>query len=879
MALTPGSRLGRYEILSLLGAGGMGEVYRARDSQLGREVAVKVLPPGFSTDPERLQRFEVEARAAAALNHPNIMSVHDVGLDAGSPYIVSELLGGETLRRCLERGDVAPRKAVDYAAQIARGLAAAHEQGIVHRDLKPENIVVTPEGRAIILDFGIAKLTQGESASGSGELMTIPAETSAGLVLGTAGYMSPEQVRGQRADHRSDIFALGTILYEMLSGHRAFVGDSSAETLAAIAQHEPPALLVRERQIPPALVRIVNRCLEKSPASRFKSADDLAFALETVFESTGAERSLPDAPRPRRERLAWAIAATLLMLLAAAIVLWMQARARPAPPASELRVEINTPPTTHPMSLALSPDGEKIVFQAIYEGGSRLWLRALNAPAARPLDGTDFGTHPFWSPDSRSVGFFGEGKLKRLDIENGTVEVLTSAPAPRGGTWNRNGTILFAQLTGGIQRIADRGGEPAAVTHLELPRQSSHRFPQFLPDGEHFLYYALGAQDARGVYIGRLDGSAGRRLTSGETSAVYSPTGHILSVRQGTLFAQAFDRQRLALTGDPFPVAAGTGIAVAGAETVPALAASEHSIVYRSSTSAAERQLAWFDRGGKELGRVGLPMSALNPSLSPDQRHVAMYRTVSGNTDIWLLDLLRGVFSRFTFDAAIEVNAIWEPDGGSIVFQSNRKGVSDLYQRRIGGGGSEEVLLVSDQDKAPLDWTADGRFLLFRNTDPRMGYDLWALPFEGPRTPFPVVQSSFEERDGQFAPDGQWIAYQSNESGRVEVYVQPFPNGRKWQISTAGGAQVRWGPDGKELFYIALDGRLMAVSLRMAADRQTVDADAPVPLFPTRVGGAVQGFNRQQYMVSADGKRFLMNMLVEDATTSPISVILNWQKR
>jgi Tol biopolymer transport system component len=709
--------------------------------------------------------------------------------------------------------------------------------------------------------------------------VTIPAETSPGLVLGTAGYMSPEQVRGQRADHRSDIFALGTVLYEMLSGHRAFVGNSSAETLAAIAQHEPPALPARERQIPPALVRIVNRCLEKSPASRFKSGDDLAFALETVFENTGAERSLPEAPpRPRRERLAWAVAATLLVLLAAVIGLWLQARARPAPPARELRVEINTAPTTDPVSLALAPDGQKVVFQGIHEGGPRLWLRALNASTAQPLHGTEFGVHPFWSPDSRSVGFFADGKLKRIDIENGTVEILTSAPAPRGGTWNRNGTILFAQLSGGIQRVADRGGDPAAVTHLELPRQSSHRFPQFLPDGEHFLYYVIGVPDARGVYVGRLGGSTSR-LTAGDASAVYSPTGHLFSVRQGTLFAQAFDVRRLALTGDPFPVAAGTGIPVAGAEMVPALSASEHAIVYRSGASTAERQFVWFDRAGKELGRVGSPVSALNPNLSPDERTVAMYRMLSGNTDIWLLDLLRGVFTRFTFDAANDVNAIWSPDGARIVFQSNRKGVSNLYQRRISGGAAEEELFVSDQDKAPLDWTSDGRFVLFRNTDPKMGYDLWALPFEGPRTPFPVVQSNFEERDGQFSPDGQWIAYQSNESGRVEVYVQPFPNGRKWQISTAGGAQVRWGPGGKELFYIAFDGRLMAVSLRLAADRQTVDAAAPVPLFATRVGGAVQGIARQQYAVSADGKRFLMNTLVEDASTAPISVIFNWQPR
>jgi serine/threonine protein kinase/Tol biopolymer transport system component len=881
MTLRAGSRLGRYEILSPLGAGGMGEVYRARDPHLGREVALKVLSAAVSSDPERLQRFELEARATAALNHPNILAVHDVGQHDKSPYIVSELLEGETVRRWLAGGVVPVRKAVECAMQVAHGLAAAHERGIVHRDLKPENIFITSGGRVKILDLGLAKLMHREWATDTGDVATVPADTLPGVVLGTVGYMSPEQVRGLPADHRSDIFALGAVLYEMLSGRRAFHSDTTPDTLTAILREDPPALPATERHIPPALVRIVNRCLEKSPDARFKSADDLAFALETVLEASSAERVAAVPGSRNRRRLAWAAVFTLVMLVVVAAVLRMRPAARAISRASEIRVQINTPPTTDPISLAISPDGQKIVFQGLFEGGSRLWLRSLDSFSPRPLVGTDFGSYPFWSPDSRSIGFFADGQLKRLDVESGTIQKLANVPAGRGGTWNRAGTILFAQLTGGIQRISDRGGDPLAVTRLELPQQSSHRFPQFLHDGIHFLYHVVATPEARGAYIGRIDGSLTRRLMATDAAAVYLPPEHLLVVRQGTLFAQRFDPVGLTLSGDPIPVAAQAGTTVSGAESVPAVAASSTgSIVYRIGPGAAERQFVWFDRSGRELERVGTPLSGLNPSISPDERHVAVYRTVGGNTDIWLLDTARGVLSRFTFDAANDVNAIWSPDGGRMVFQSNRKGVSDLYQKALAGGGKEEPLLASSQDKAPMDWSSDGRFLLFRNTDPNMGYDLWALPFGGERTPFPVVQTNFEERDGQFAPDGRWVAYQSNESGRVEVYVQPFPHqGGKWQISSAGGAQVRWRRDGKELFYIALDGRLMAVSTRTAAHSETFDAGAPVPLFRTRLGGAVQAINRQQYIVSADGQRFLMNTLTEESGTSPLMVVLNWNAK
>jgi serine/threonine protein kinase len=877
MPLTAGARLGPYEILSLLGAGGMGEVYRARDPRLGRDVAVKVLPSDLLIDSERLDRFELEARSAAALNHPHILSVYDVGQHQGSPYIVSELLEGETLRECLHRGALPVRKGIEYAVQVARGLTAAHDKGIVHRDLKPDNIFITVDGRVKILDFGLAKLTQTEHADGAGNLVTA-ADTSPGRVLGTIGYMSPEQVRGLRADHRSDIFSLGAVLYEMLSGRRAFQGATTADTMTAILSQDPPILPVIERHIPSAVAPIVNRCMEKNPAARFKSADDLAFALETLSSHSDSDSVIRPERTRNRERRAWVVASVLAMLGAAAAIQWLRQPQR-LPLANEVRLEINTPPTTDPVSLAVSPNGQKIVFQGVSGGESRLWVRSLDSLSPRPLPGTESATHPFWSPDSRSIGFFAEGQLKRIDLDGSALQILAAVAAGRGGTWNSDGTILFAQHTGGIYRTSERGGEPVAVTRLEPPQQSSHRFPRFFPDGKHFLYYVLGTPEARGVYVGRVDGSMTRRILATDTAAVYAPSGHMLLVRDGSLFAQEFDPVGLTFSGDPFAVVDQAAITISGAETVPALSVSSTgAIVYRTGPGAAQRQFVWINRSGEQIATVGSPLSGLNPSLSPDERHIAVYRTVNGDTDIWLLDVVRGVLGRFTFDPAIDVNAVWSPDGSRIIFQSNRKGVSDLYEKQVSGAaGSEKIVLDSLQDKAPMDWTSDGRFLLFRNTDPRTGYDLWTLPLEGEHTPIPVVRTNFEERDGQFSPDARWIAYQSNESGRPEVYVQPFQRpGGKSQISTAGGAQVRWRADGKELFYIALDGRLMGVPIQLPANGDDVEAATPVPLFATRVGGAVQGINRQQYMVSADGQRFLMNTLVEQASTSPIMVILNW---
>jgi eukaryotic-like serine/threonine-protein kinase len=875
MSLAPGARLGPYEILAPIGAGGMGEVYRARDPRLGRDVALKVLPAAFSADPDRLRRFEQEAHAAAALNHPNILAVYDIGMGAEAPFIVSELLEGQTLRERLRSGPLQVRKAITYALQIVRGLAAAHEKGITHRDLKPENLLVTTDGRVKILDFGLAKLTRDPAAGTVSEAPTATLHTEAGVVLGTVGYMAPEQVRGEAVDHRADLFTFGAILYELLSGQRAFQRGSAPETLTAILNDDPQDLLATDRPIPPGLARIVHRCLEKSAQARFQTASDLAFALDGLADASGDSKAAgpSKASRPR-ERLAWV--ALAVMTAVAAVAMALAFRSGPSP--AETRLDITTPPTTDPASLAISPDGRKIVFVATSQGHPQLFVRALESVSARALPGTDGASLPFWAPDNGSVGFFADGKLKRIDIESGSVQELAEAVFLGGASWSRDNVILFC--SGGplpLVSVPAGGGEAVPATRLE-EGHTGHSFPHFLPDGRHFTYYVRGGPDVRGVYLGQLGEPGGRRLLDAESGATYASSGHLLFVRQETLFAQAFDLDRLQLTGNASPVADQLAVGDFGAAAVSASVAGP--IAYRTGAANDQRQFVWFDRSGTELGRVGDPgRGFFGLSLSRDGHRLAFVQAAGGNPDVWLLDVARGVSSRFTFDPADDVYPIWSPDGKSIVFSSNRKGAHDLYGKPAADTGREEVLLPAPETEVAMDWSRDGRFLLYMVVNPTP-YSLWALPLHGDQKPFRVMQTDSDRSFGQFSPDGKMIAYSSTESGRWEIYVQPFPGpGTKSLVSMAGGISARWGPEGKELFYIALDDRLMAVPIQLASDGERVDARTAVPLFTTRVGGALRqtGFT-PQYVVAPDG-RFLMNTVVEDANASPITVILNWKAK
>jgi eukaryotic-like serine/threonine-protein kinase len=887
MALAPGLRLGPYEVAALLGEGGMGEVYKAKDTRLDRTVAVKVLPEHVAADPELKHQFEREAKTLAALSHPHICPVFDAGNQDGIDFLVMEYLEGETLEQRLKKGGLPLDQALQIGIQIANALAAAHRAGIVHRDLKPGNIMLT-RSAAKLLDFGLAK-TGAPAVAGSLSVLptTPPNLTAQGAILGTFQYMAPEQLEGQDADERTDIFAFGAVLYEMVTGKRAFEGKSQASLIAAILERDPPPVSTLQSLVPPALDRIVAKCLAKDPDARWQSARDLCDELEWVESSTSVRDTRVQVDqaakqkRSTRERLAWAAAAISFVAAAALLVPAIRYLRLPAPDAAITRFEIETPPTLDPMSFALSPDSRQLVFVATSDNVSRLWLRPLEEVKAQPLSGTEDASYPFWSPDSRAIGFFAGGKLKRIDLAAGVPQVLADAPNGRGGTWNRDGVIVFApNTTGALMRVSATGGLATPVTRL-VAGQSSHRWPQFLPDGQHFLFLmTLGPTETRGTYVATLGGDEPRRLLTDDMAAVFAPPGWLLLVNQDRLVVRRFDVARGIVEGEPMALAQGVGDngILRGSFSV-----ADGGVLAHRAGGGQRRQFVWSDRAGKIVGTptpVDSNSSQSSVELSPDSRRLALYRTIQGNTDIWLVDLSRGVFTRFTFDSSSEVNPVWSSDGSRVVFRSTRSLANDLIEKPSTGSGAERQFLTSNEVRVPLDSSPDGQFLLYDALNPKTGPDLMALPLTGDGKPFPVVQTNFEEAAGQFSPDGRFLAYESNESGRFEIYVRGFPQlAGPWQVSTEGGTQVRWRRDGKELFYVAPDGRLMAVPVKVAANNE-LEPGRPVALFMTRLARGANaattgGTQRAQYAVAADG-RFLMNVSIDEAAGSPITIVVNW---
>ncbi len=875
--IEPGAKLGRYEIRSKIGEGGMGEVYRAYDESMHRDVAIKVLPAALTSDKDRLARFEQEAQTAGALNHPNILVIHHIETHDGAPYIVSELLEGETLRERMGGVALSQRKAIDYSLQVVHGLAAAHEKGIVHRDLKPENIFITKDGRVKILDFGLAKLTGTDGSQQQTEVPTRRVNTDPGMIMGTIGYMSPEQVRGKPADHRSDIFSFGAILYEMLCGRRAFRGESTADTISAILREDPPDLSSTNRNINPALERVVNHCLEKNPEERFNSARDLAFAIEAVSgvgTSTSAAtvlKSLPPPKRKMRELMAWSAAG--LCLLAALVLAWLYFK-RPAIVEPTISFVIALPKNALEVSYpTISPDGRTLVFVATSQGKRSLYLRSLDSLEAQPLPGTDEGLAPFWSPDSRFIAFFSNNKLKKIEAAGGAVLTLCDAPSSYGGSWSRDGVILISLDTKGINRVPAGGGTATPVFSLDKSRKElAQAWPWFLPDGRHFLYQSWnGRSDDSAIFVAALDGSDRKLLVKADSSPMYA-AGYLLFARGTTLSGQPFDAGTRQLSGEPFPIVEQIGINFSNSSAN--VSVSENGTMSYLTGAASNRQLVWFDRSGKRQETVG-PVGEINDIvLSRDGKRLAMQRLEQSNSDIWVMDLARGVPSRFTFDPATDDNPVWSPDGTQIVFCSgvdNADVNSNLYRKVSSGVGNPELLLKSDVTKEATDWSTDGKFILYQEYQPQTSADIWVLPLSPNEKPYPFIQTEFEESQACFSPDGRWVAYVSNESGRSEVYVQTFPqSGGKWLISTGGGGQPRWRGDGKELFYLAPDKTLMSVDINAAS---TFETSAPKTLFPTQVNnyGAPN-----RYVVTADGQRFLINSPAGEISQTPITVVLNW---
>jgi Tol biopolymer transport system component len=846
----------------------MGEVYRARDPRLGRDVAIKVLPASFASDSDRLGRFEQEARAAAALNHPNILAVYDIGIESGTPYVVSELLEGGTVRERLAGLPV--RKAIDYAMQMARGLAAAHEKGIVHRDLKPDNVFVTDDGRVKILDFGLAKLTQNDAAVQSGTALPTMAavDTQPGMVMGTMGYMSPEQVRGQAVDHRADIFAFGVVLYEMLAGRRAFERSTSADTIIAIVKEDPPDLPVVERHIAPGLERIVDRCLEKSPGARFQNASDLAFALDAL--SSHSDRTemtrapLPSARGRARSWFPWAVAGVLGLALAGLGVVHLR---ETPPPALSVQFQMRMPQGAVPIpqaAVAVSPDGQWAVFGASTDGLSALWVRPLSSVDARRLPGTEGATFPFWSPDSRTVAFFADGKLKKTPLAGGPPIALCDAPGPVGGTWNRDGSILFARTQGaGIQKVSSTGGTPVAVTKLENG-EIGHRWPFLLPDGRHFLFLTIAtAIDNTGqLFVGSLDSSERTPLGLKESAAVYG-SNHLLFSSAGVLMAQPFDAARRQVTGEPFPIA--EQVETLGATRWAPISVSDTGVLgYRSGSVFST--LTWVDRTGHVMGTVGDRGNYLNLALSPDERRLAVAQGIQAtrNIDIWIIDLARpGTPTRLTTDPGMEFDPAWSPDDSQVMFASTRSGPLDLYRHAASGAGQDE-LVVRQRSTGP-EYSRDGKFLAFTSLS-----DVWVLPLSAGGKPQKLLQTEFNEGDPAISPDGRWIAYFSNETGVTQVYVQSFPDGgNKQRISEAGGNEPRWNGNGTELFFLSPNGILMAAGIDTANGFRV---KAPQALFQT---GITPSGNNHPYVVTKDGQRFLVARS-DDSDQSQVTITTNW---
>jgi serine/threonine protein kinase len=889
MSLTSGTKLGPYEIQSPLGAGGMGEVYRARDVRLDRTVAVKVLASHLSSSPELKQRMEREARAISALNHPHICQLYDIGSQNGTDYLVMEFLEGETLAERLRKGAIPLPEVLKIGIAVAEALAVAHRSGIVHRDLKPGNIMLT-QGGAKLMDFGLAKaLGMQTAAPGSGAAppsftaaatLSGPSPltplTMAGSIIGTIQYMSPEQIEGKEADARSDIFAFGAVLYEMVAGKRPFSGKSQISLASSILESDPAPISAVKPQIPPACEHVVATCLQKNPEERYQSATDIKLELQWIAADKSSPAAAPVTPAPSRsrERLGWAAALVAAIVLTGSAALFFY---HPAQSAPSMRSVINPPDKAH-INLTgdtagppvLSPDGSAIVFAASgADGKTTIWVRPANSLDARPLPETDNAIFPFWSFDSRSIAFFADGKLKVVDLSGGSAQIIADAPFGRGGAWGADGIIVYSPATQDrLYRVSANGGTPAPVTTVDTSQHSSHRWPSFLPDGKHFLYLAINhqvpANDA--IYYASVDGSVNKPLFKSQANAIYAD-GYILFARNEQLLAQAFNPSSGAISGEPQPLVRGV---VNDSVTwhMDASASNDGLLIYGSGGSGSV-DLLWMDRATKQLSTISGNLGNLKAaSVSPQGDRIAL-EISTGTSDVWVLDLARGTRTRLTFDSAGNHGPQWSPDGKWIVYNSGRNGRSQIFRKPSDGSGAEEELLADDQIVMPSDWSHDGKYIFYQRGVPGT-QDIWALRLEGDRKPFLVVPTTPKTLRtlAKLSPNERWLAYTSNESGSIENYVVAFNGGHgKWQVSVNGGLDPSWSRDGSELYYVDTANSICAVPVK-------------------EVGGALQ-FGAPQtlvsswstpsafYQVSPEGKKILLYHVSQQVSDS-VTVVTNF---
>jgi len=878
-ALAPGARLGPYEIESFLGAGGMGHVYRARDTRLDRIVAIKVVAESRLHDALFRARFLQEARALSRVTHPHICTLFDVGHQDGVDFLVMEYVEGETLAARLRRGRMPIDTALRHAIEIAAALSEAHRQGIIHRDIKPGNIMLTKSG-VKLLDFGLARLSLGmlgEMGSGT-DRPTFP-QSEAGTIIGTLHYLAPEQLEGKAADARTDLFAFGTVLYEMLTGRSAFEGTSTAGVMAAILEQHPPAVsTVRDLTGYPFVEEIVQRCLAKDPDERIQSAHDLRLVLQWMMDhplSSGRSHG-----RWQQRALLGAFAIALLLVPLVLVKLWSRWR---EPRAAVVRSAILPPEGSHFRfedhgAVALSPDGTRLAFAAVRpDGTSLLWIRDLADGSITSMEGTDGAFRPFWAPDGRHLGYFTPGKLKRVSASGGPSRVLCDALGGMGGSWNDDGVIIFSPSPQSLLfRVSASGGIPTPITTTmySATREFNHAFPSFLPDGSHFLFLARSSSSQLGrlnrLYVGSLDGGKPELLLDVNSNAVFAPPGYLVYARDGALVAQPFDPDRRALSGEPRPLASSIRhLAELGAANVSI--SRNGYLVFQSRGQQNISQLLWVSRSGKPLGSIGSPADYDTPRLSHngDALLAGVVTPGSGNLDVWSYDLRRNTKARLTFSPADEGSAIWSPNDQEVVFWSNRdpKNPGKLFIRTVANEGSEKELPLPGAF-FPNEISGDGRFLLFGVSKGQLaGFDLWAFSFADRRY-FPVVSGDGDQWAGTFSPDGGWIAYGSAESGREEVYVQRFSGGGKWQISSSGGFYPKWSADGKEIFFESADGKLMAASVET---RPAFRAGDPQPLFAF----TSKRQDGRQWDVSPDGKRFVLNVVTEQSPP-PFTLVQNW---
>ena len=883
MQLRKGSKLGPYEIQESVGRGGMGEVYRAVDVRLNRTVAVKVLSPLGGEYEELRQRFEREAHAISSLSHPNICVLYDVGRQDETDYLVMEYVEGESLAQRLTRGPLPIALALDYARQMAEALTAAHRQGIIHRDLKPGNVMITKSG-VKLLDFGLAKMRAAESAAV--ELTALPTErmslTGKGSILGTFQYMAPEQLEGKEADARTDIFAFGLVIYEMVTGRRAFDGKSQASLIAKILETDPTPITTTQPLAPAGLDRLVKNCLAKDPEKRWQTAHDVLLELQGIAEGSSQPGVPVPTTRGRKTRTTRAVAILSIIVLCACVLVVLLALpyfSSASVPSKLLRLSIDTPKDfvlDNNDGPILSPDGRTVTFVALTPGGrTSLWVRRLDSATPQLIPGTEGGWRPFWSPDSRSIAFYSDDdlRLKRVDVESGMVRIIcpfVSTPA-LGGTWNKDGTIIFSRAFGEpLFQVPANGGEPKQLTALDRSRgESLHGMPQFLPDGRHFLFeISSRPPESSGMYVASLDSPGDRkRVLDQITNASYHAPGYLLFARQSAVVAQAFDTDNLTTRGEVFQIVDKAAIFPITGWAL--FSASDDGMLAYFPAYETNTQLTWYDRRGRQVGVVGKPRAYGQITLSPDQKRVAVeLPDAKGNNDIWTIELAREVATRLTFDPAADWDPVWSPDGKAIVFDSESKdtGVKDLFVVKLTGDSRATPLLQSKITKMSESWTRDG-FILFHSGD-RSGRVVWKVPAAGGK-PQQVLKTGYTLDEAQISPDGHWMAYMSDESGQNEVYLAPFDrSGERIQVSSTGGGEPKWRADGRELFYASLDATLMAVEVNTAGE---LKVGIPTALFKA----PVMRPDFDDYAVTADGQRFLVKVPV-DNLNGKIQLVINW---